>query len=139
MAELLSEELSSIEWVRAITIVFVIIPSALSIAVRLVSTAGLVVSGIEADPFESTETGVLWNEFSSSGPHAVAHGTSLLVRDVKASWSLLSPVFSGRWMAEVVLEQFTVVELGIVGNILTSSPSALVSMPVVSTLLLVSS
>lgn len=139
MAELLGEELSSIEWVRGVSVLFVVVPSALSIAVRLGSITSLVVSGVKADPFKSTETGVLWNEFSSSGPHAVAHGTSLLVGDVEASWSLFSPVFSGWWVAEVVLEEFTVVELGVVGNILSSSPLALVSVPVVSTLLLVSS
>jgi len=139
MAELLGEEFSSVEWVRAISIVFVIVPFALSIAVRLVSAALFILSGVEADPFKSTETDVLWNEFSGSRPHAVAHGARLFISVAETSVEVLNPSVSGYWMAEVVLEEFTIVELSVVGNILSSSPSALVSVPVVSTLLLVSS
>jgi len=112
------------------------IPSALAVAVRLIeSRADAVVRGVLADEFKLAET-VFWDEFSTSRPDALVHGARLTISVVEASWSLHFPVSSGWWMTEVRLEEIVsiVALVGVVGNDLTSSPSALVGVivPVIS-------
>jgi hypothetical protein len=128
VAELFGEDLSPVEWL----ISRVSIPSAFSSAGRLVhASAHRVVSGVLADSIELAETIGEVDEFLGSGPDTLSFIAGLSIHVVEAFWSRLVPLVGGGWVAEVVLEQLAVGdEVSVVGNSLSWSPCAVVSVVV---------
>jgi hypothetical protein len=71
------------------------------------------------------------DEFLGCRPDALSIVARILVSDVEAFWSSFVPHVGGGWMAEVVLEQLAVGdEVSVVGNSLSWSPGAVVSVVV---------